>query len=148
MGTMLVLLCCLGFAAAKHKASEEPPFQYIGGTEDLARGCGGRLEVLKDTIAFSCPGGSVSVPFGALTLMEYRPNLSNQVLRMKIPWKVEPVLGKVKDNEFFTIVYNVQGTVHALVLRVDPPNMRPYLAEIELKTGKSVQVYRSYGEFD
>jgi len=34
-----------------------------------------------------------------------------------------------------------------VVLRVDEKDMRPYFAEIELQSGKSVQEYRSYEEF-
>jgi hypothetical protein len=90
----------------------------------------------------------VNVPFAAVTLMQFRPNLSKEVQRMNIPWKVEPQIGRVKDNGYLTIVYKEQNAVHALVLKVSSETMRPYLAEIELKTGKSVEVYRSYDEFD
>jgi len=146
--SLLALLYLTGFAYGKRKPADDPPFQYLGGTENLPSGCGGRLEILRDSLAFTCTAGSVNMPFTAITLMQYRPNLSKQVSRMNIPWKVQPQLGRVKDNEYLTILYNEQGTVHGLVLKVDPPDMRPYLAEIELRSGKSVQVYRSYDEVD
>jgi len=146
--SLLALLCMTASAYGKRKPSDDPPFQYLGGTETLPGGCGGRLEILKDSLAFTCASGSVNMPFTAITVMQYRRDLSKQVLRMNIPWKVEPQFGRVKDNQFLTIIYNEQGAVHAVVLKVDPSDMRPYLAEIELRSGKSVQVYRNYDEFD
>jgi hypothetical protein len=147
--SLLVLISLAGFAYAKRQAPDEPPFQYVAGTEDLAQGCAGKLEVLKDGLAFACPAGTLDVPFAAITLMQYRPDVSKQVLRMNIAWKVQPpVVKRLRDNEYFAVLYTAQGAVHAIVLKVEPLQMRPYLAEIELKSGKSVQVYRSYGEFD
>jgi hypothetical protein len=67
---------------------------------------------------------------------------------MKLAWKVKPAFTRAKDNSYLTLLYNEKGVTHAIILKVDPPAMRPYLAEIELKTGKSVQVYRSYDEND
>jgi len=149
IGSLLVLLSLSGgLAFGKHNKAEAPPFQYVGGTEALAAGCGGRLEVLKDNFAFSCESARVNIPFTSVNLMQFRPNLSKQVQRMNIAWKVEPQIGRVKDNGYLTIVYSEQNAVHALVLKVSSETMRPYLAEIELKTGKSVEVYRSYDEFE
>jgi hypothetical protein len=146
--SLLVLISLSGFAYGKRQTADLPPFQYVGGTEDLAQGCSGKLEVLKDGLAFACPAGSVNVPFAAITLMQYRPDLSKQVLRTNIAWKVQPPVKRLRDNQYFTVLYTVQGAVHALVLKVEPMQMRPYLAEIELQSGKSVQVYRSYEELD
>jgi hypothetical protein len=145
--SLLVLLLCTGFAYGKRKPVNEPPFQYVGGTENIQQGCGGKLEVLKDGLAFTCPTGSVNLPFSAITLMQYRPDLSSQVWKMNIAWKVQPPHDKARHNQYFTVVYKEQGTIHAVVLSVEPISMRPYLAEIELKSGKSVQVWRSYEEF-
>jgi hypothetical protein len=147
-GLLVLLLLLTGLVFGKRKPTNEPPFQYEAGTENLERGCGGKLEVLRDALAFTCPQGSVNLPFSAITLMQYRPDMSKRVARMKISWKVRPQFGKAKDNRYFTVLYDDHGTTGAVVLRVEPLSMRPYLAEIELKSGKNVQVYRSYDEFD
>ena len=75
------------------------------------------------------------------------PNLSDEVLAMKIPWIIKPQLPRVRNNKFFTVVWNEGGTLHAVVLRVEEKDMRPYFAEIELQSGKSVQEFRSFDEF-
>jgi hypothetical protein len=69
-------------------------------------------------------------------------------MAMKIPWKIAPELARVRENRFFTIVYNEQGKLHAIILRVSENDMRPYFAEIELQSGKPVQEYRDFGEFN
>jgi hypothetical protein len=68
-------------------------------------------------------------------------------MAMKIPWKVVPQLPRVKENKYFTVVCNEQGKLRVVVLRVNENDMRPYFAEIELQSGKSVQEYRSFDEF-
>ncbi len=146
--SLLVLISLAGFAYGKRQTTDVPPFQYVAGTEHLAQGCSGKLEVLKDGLAFACPAGSVNVPFAAITLMQYRPDVSKQVLRMNIAWKVQPPVKRLRNSQYFAVLYTAQGAVHALVLKVEPLQMRPYLAEIELQSGKSVQVYRSYEELE
>lgn len=142
-------LCLLTVSSyGKHKKTEVPPFQYEAGTEDIEKGCAGKLQVLKAGFTFECPGGSFSLPFSAITLMQYRPDVSAEVFAMKIPWKLKPLSTKLRENKFFTIVGNDQGRLRAVVLRVDEEEMRPYFAEIELQSGKSVQEFRSFGEFD
>jgi hypothetical protein len=142
----LLLLICPSYG--KHKKTDEPPFQYLAGTENIEKGCAGKLEVLKEGFTFKCSSGTFSLPFPAITLMQYRPDVSAEVLAMKIPWKITPQLTRVRENKYFTIVCNEQGKLRAVVLRVSEDDMRPYFAEIELQSGKSVQEYRSFGEFD
>ena len=149
LSTLALLLLLAGSLYGKRKPSEEPlPFEYYAGTADIEHGCGGRLEVLRDALAFTCPGGTMSLPFAAITLMEYRPDISKRVLRMNIDWKVRPQQWKARENQYLTVVSNENGKIRALVLKVDSTALRPYLAEIELKSGKNVQVYRSYDETD
>ena len=145
---LMALLLLNGLSYGKHKKTEEPPFQYLAGTENIERGCGGKLEVLKEGFAFRCPGGTFNLPYSAITLMQYRPDVSAEVLAMKIPWKIAPQLARVRENKYFTIVCNEQGKLRAVVLRVDENDMRPYFAEIELQSGKSVQEFRDFGEFN
>lgn len=146
--SLLLLFLFTGWVYGKRKPTEVPLFLYEAGTENLARGCGGKLEVLKDALAFTCPQGSVTMPFSAITLMQYRPDVSKQVVGMNIDWKVRPALDRARDNIYFTVLCNENGKTRAVVLRVDVVSLRPYLAEIELKSGKNVQVYRSYDETD
>jgi len=145
---LMALLLLISLSYGKRKKVEEPPFQYQAGTENIAKGCAGKLEVLKEGFTFKCPSGSFSLPFSGITLMQYRPDISADVLAMKIPWKITPQIARVRENKYFTIVCNEQGKLRAVVLRVDKDDMRPYFAEIELQSGKSVQEYRSFGEFD
>lgn len=122
------------------------PFRYAGGTEKMRRNCAGTLEVNTEALVFKCPFGSIRIPFNAITLMQYRPNLSRTVRKLKIQWGVRPGRGGGKTNRYFTIVYNQAETTHVVVLQVVPLSMRPYLAEIELKSGKRVEVmgYEEY----
>jgi hypothetical protein len=145
---LMALFLLAGSSYGKHKKADEPPFQYEAGTEDIAKGCAGKLEVLKEGFTFTCPAGNFSLPYSAVTLMQYRPDLSAEVLAMKIPWKVNPQITKLRENKYFTIVCNEQGKLRAVVLRVSEDDMRPYFAEIELQSGKSVQEYRSFDEFN
>lgn len=88
------------------------------------------------------------MPYSAVTVMQYRPDVSTEVLAMKIPWKIAPQLARVRENKYFTIVCNDHGKLRAVVLRVEEDDMRPYFAEIELQSGKSVQEFRDFGEFN
>ena len=149
VSVLMALLLLISSTYGKHKnAAEEPPFQYEAGTEKIDKGCAGKLEVLKEGFSFKCTGGTINVAFSAITLMQYRPDVSEEVLAMKIPWIIKPQPVRVRENKYFTIVSNEQGKLRAVVLRVNEDDMRPYFAEIELQSGKGVQEFRSFGEFD
>ena len=128
-----------------HESREtHPPFSYAGGTEALPENCGGQLEVSQDQLVFRCAPRSIAIPLASITLMQYRPDVSQRVRKLKLQWKVEvrPVEGSnpKNKNRYFTIIYAEKGTPHAVVLEVEPLDMRPYLAEIEMKSGRRVQV--------
>lgn len=148
MNVLIVLVLLPSSSLGKHKKAEEPPFQYLAGTENIPKGCAGKLDVLRDMFAFHCPAGSFNLPYSAITLMQYRPDVSEEVLAMKIPWTIAPQLPRTRGNSYFTIVAKEQGKLRAVVLRVDEDNMRPYFAEIELQSGKGVQEYRDFSEFN
>ena len=134
-------------AALGIETSKEAVFQYAGGTEKIEIDCAGKLEVTVDSLVFRCPGGSVVMPFSTITLMQFRPDVSQRVRKLKLKWTTYPViLVAGKQNRYFTIVCKNQGTTRVVVLRVDSVSMRPYLAEIELKSGKRVEVmpYEDY----
>jgi hypothetical protein len=79
--------------------------------------------------------------------MQFRPDVSPRVRKLKLKWTTYPsILIAGKQNRFFTVVCKKQGVIHVVVLRVDSLAMRPYLAEIELKSGKRVEVmpYEDY----
>jgi hypothetical protein len=145
---LMGLFLLTGSVYGKHRKTDDPPFQYLAGTEDIERGCGGKLQVLKEGFTFKCPAGTFSLPFSAITVMQYRPDVSAEVMAMKIPWKITPQLARVRENKYFTIVTNEQGKLRAVVLRVDEDDMRPFFAEIELQSGKSVQEFRDFDEFN
>jgi hypothetical protein len=87
------------------------------------------------------------MPFSSITLMQFRPDVSRRVRKLKLKWTTYPnILIAGKQNRYFTIVSKKQGVTQVVVLRVDPLSMRPYLAEIELKSGKRVEVmpYEDY----
>jgi len=147
-GLSMAMFLLVGSSYGKNKKDTVvEPFLYQAGTEKLDKGCGGKLEVLKEGFSFTCPGGTFTINYSTITLMQYRPDVSPAVLAMKIPWVLAPQLTRVRENKYFTIVANEQGKLRVVVLRVDENNMRPYFAEIELQSGKSVQEFRSYEEF-
>jgi hypothetical protein len=145
---LIILPALAGSMLGKNnKKTDLPPFQYEAGTADLPKGCAGRLEVLKEGFTFKCPGGTLSVPFSAVSSMEFRPDINAKVIAMKPAWKVPPEPARVRENKYFTIVSSDQGKLGVVVFHVSEDDMRPYFAEIELQSGKSVKEYRSYEEF-
>ena len=140
----LVLLASSGFSRQKSKA---PQFKYVGGTESVPEACAGNLEVASDLLIFKCESRSISIPYLSINLMQYRPEVSRQVRTMKLKWKLKPPYGGGKENRYFTVLYDEEGATHAVILKVLPKAMRPYLAEIDLKTGKRVEV-KGLEEYD
>ncbi len=130
--------------AREHAA--KPAFKYIGGTMVLPESCEGNLEMGAEAMTFECGERSVRIPYHAIRFMQYRQDISRKVRRMKPHWKVEPeivtpIVGG-KGNRIFTIVFRekTEDPVDTLVLAVSPEAMRPYLAEIDLRTGQRVDV--------
>src|SRR5579862_4889834 len=111
----LLLPIASGYGKQKKRA-DVPPFLYEAGTEKIEKGCGGKLEVLKEGFSFKCPGGTINLPYSAISLMQYRPDISAEVLAMKIPWNDAPQLARVRENKYFTVVCNDQGKLRAIVL--------------------------------
>lgn len=137
---VFVLLIPRGAATGTEQA-KEAVFQYAGGTEKIEIDCAGKLEVSDSGLIFKCPGASVDMPFSMISMMQFRPDISPQVRNLKLKRMTLPsILVAGKQNRFFTVVCKKQGVTHVMVLRVDPLSMRPYLAEIELKSGKRVEV--------
>ncbi len=121
-----------------------PQFRYVGGTEKLAPRCEGNLELGPTALTFRCPEGSITIPYDSISRMQYRPDVSKKIWKMKLKWKMRPDVDSPivssKHNRYFTVLYGAQGATQAMVLDVLPEAMRPYLAEIDLKAGKRVEV--------
>lgn len=133
------------FGSSNH--TQAPDFFYAGGTLAFTTGCGGTLGVSVEAMTFACPEGAITIPYSAITLMQYRPSLSRKVKHMKLHWTARPTASARHKNLLFTILYKKGGATQALVLRVHPDQMRPYLAEIELNARKRIQVW-DYRGFD
>jgi hypothetical protein len=150
MWALVALLVATTSAFGRQKSSGEP-FKYVGGTESPKETCEGNLQLGQAEMTFRCPTGSISIPYTSISLMQYRPDISRKVVKMKLKWALRPPVESAiiasKKNRYFTVLYDEQGATHAVILDVTPQAMRPYLAEIDLKTGKRVEV-KSYEGYD
>lgn len=146
----LFALLAAAFAAPLFGVAHRPPapdFHYAGGTFAFTTDCAGKLGLSHAAMTFACPQGSITIPYRSITLMQYRPSLSREVKRMKLRWKVRPTESARNKNLLFTVLFKNGDVTQALVLRVLPEQMRPYLAEIELSAGKRIEVW-DYRGFD
>jgi hypothetical protein len=144
-GASLLAVCLVGMPIHANSAAND--FAYVGGTEHLQYDCEGELEVAPSAMTFRCPAGAITIPFDTITHMEYRPKLSVTVQKMKLRWTAKPIGSGRKKNRYFTVLYRKDNRVHAVVLQVAPNEMRPYLAVLELHTGKRIAVW-DYRGFD
>lgn len=155
LGRILALAALAGLAGLADGRERPNPagprFRYSGGTEKLDSLCEGNLELGSTELTFRCATGFITIPYDSIRLMQYRPNISRKVWKMKLKWKVRPAgdapLLNTKRNRYFTIVYDEKGATQGLVLNVPPAAMRPYLAEIDLKAGKRVEV-KEFEQYD
>jgi len=67
-------------------------------------------------------------------------------LKMNLAWKVKPTPKHRRQNRYFTVLYNDAGSTRAIVFDVTPQVIQPYFAEIDLKSGKRVEV-QSHEEY-
>lgn len=149
IGWTVAALLLAGTLSAREE-QPKPQFKYAAGTESLSQGCEGNLEIGSEGLTFKCVGGSVSAPYVSISLMQYRSDVSRKVRKMKVKWTVRPdyvtpLLGG-RRNRFFTVVFRSGGAIRVVILRVQPEAMRPYLAEIDLRAEKRVEV-ESFEEY-
>jgi hypothetical protein len=137
---LAVMLLALATVDVSGKKRVETQFKYAGGTEQIQKGCEGNLELSSQALSFRCVSGSISAPYSSISLMQYRSDISRQVLKMNLGWKVKPALKRSKQNRYFTVLYSEGGSVRAVIFDVTPQVLQPYLAEIDLKSGKRVEV--------
>ena len=133
-----VLLAVQG-AAAREKP-KELPFRFVGGTLGPMETCKGILETSSNELTFRCGRDAIAIPYSSITLMQYRADVSRKVRKMKLKWKLTPPVGGGNENRYFTIIYDEARGKQGLVLEVSPAAMRPYLAEIDLRTGHRIDV--------
>lgn len=124
--------------SALARSHNKSTFEYVAGTQSLPKGCKGKLEMAQENMIFECPGGSITVPYTAITRMEYQEKISKQIRKMTLNWAINPPSSHNKHEGYFTVLYSEKGQTHAMILKVSPETMRPYLAEIDLKTGLSI----------
>ena len=149
IGWTVAALLLAGTLSAREE-QPKPQFKYAAGTESLSQGCEGNLEIGSEGLTFKCVGGSVSAPYASISLMQYRSDVSKKVRKMKVKWTIRPEyeipLLRNKRNRYFTVVFRTEDATRVVILRVQPEAMRPYLAEIDLKAQKRVEV-QSYEEY-
>jgi hypothetical protein len=121
------------------RAHDEAVFKYVAGTEPMPKGCTGKLEVLGPALVFRCAGRSLSIPYGTITQMEFQPRVSKRIRRMKLAWAIKPTTAHGRNDGFFTVLYSSNGQTHAIILRARKDTMRPYMAEIDIKTGHPIE---------
>jgi hypothetical protein len=114
-------------------------FKYVAGTEPMPKDCAGILEVKASDLVFQCAGQSLAVPYSAITQMEFQPRVSKRIRKMKLAWAIKPTSAHGKHDGFFTVLYSANGQTHAIILRARKDTMRPYMAEIDLKTGHPIE---------
>ena len=138
--TAAFVIAAFGLALqAWGRSNQEALFKYVGGTEHMLKGCEGKLEVTELDMVFECDGKSISVPYKAVTQMEFLPQISKRIRKMKLHWAVKPPSSRGKHEGYFSVLYSVGGETHAVILKARDETMRPYLAEIGLKTGHLIE---------
>jgi len=143
--TLGIMLLALGTVDLRGKKRAETQFKYLGGTEQMPKGCEGNLELGSAALTFRCASGSISAPYSSISLMQYRSDIS-RLLKMNLAWKVKPTPKHSRQNRYFTVLYNDAGSTRAIVFDVTPQVIQPYFAEIDLKSGKRVEV-QSHEEY-
>lgn len=140
---LLAILVLAGLATARPHS--KAAFEYVGGTELMPEPCEGRLALTQTALVYECGEARITVPYASITRMEYRSKVSPQVRKMKLHWVQKPPRGRSsKHNLFFTVLYRAGGGTHAMILKVLPEAMRPYLAEIDLRVGRRIDIERHH----
>lgn len=130
-----LLLAAMAWGAAKDRSL----FKYVAGTAAMQKGCEGKLEVTNSALVFQCGQQSIAAPYKAITKMLFMPRVSKRIRKMKLDWTVKPSSSHNRHQGFFMIFYSDKGRQQAIILRVRNDTMRPYMAEIDLKTGQPIQ---------
>lgn len=138
--TGLVMTGLLLAATAWGASNNRSLFKYVAGTAAVPKGCAGRLEVTNSALVFQCGKQSVTAPYKAITQMLFMPRVSKRIQKMKLDWAVKPSSSHSKHQSFFMVFYSDKGHQQVIILKVRNDTMRPYMAEIDLKTGLPIRV--------
>jgi len=125
-----LLLAATAWGASNNRSL----FKYVAGTATLQKGCSGKLEVTNSALVFQCGQQSITAPYKTITEMSFMPRVSKRIRKMKLDWTVKPSASHSRHQGFFTVLYSEKGRQRALILKVRNETMRPYMAEIDLKT--------------
>ena len=127
--------------AADAQKNQSSRFKYVGGTENVRYGCVGTLQILDDALAFRCESSVVTIPYRDIETLQYRSDVTRRVRKMKVRWTaIPPQRTGGSKNIYFTLTYRAEGALHVLILEIPEDQMRPYLAEIDLKAGRRIEV--------
>ena len=140
---VLIALAILASTAVAAGAQKNQPsrFKYVGGTENVRYECVGTLQILDDALAFHCDSDLVTVPYRDIETLQYRSSVTRRVRKMKVRWTaIPPERSGGSKNLYFTLIFRAAGATHVLILEIPEDQMRPYLAEIDLKAGRRVEV--------
>ncbi len=121
------------------RSRDQSLFKYVAGTESIPKDCTGKLEVTETHLVFLCAEKSLSVPYSDITQMEFQPQVSKRIRKMKLAWTLKPTSARSKHEGFFTVIFRASRQMRAIILKVRDETMRPYMAEIDLKTGRPIE---------
>jgi hypothetical protein len=121
------------------RSRDQALFKYVAGTESIPKDCIGKLEVTETHLVFLCAEKSLSVPYSDITQMEFQPRVSKRIRKMKLAWTIKPTSARGKHEGFFTVLFRASRQMRAIILKVRDETMRPYMAEIDLKTGRPIE---------
>ncbi len=144
----LGFLMCLLLVSAPSHARNRRGFRYVAGTWDVKGSCKENIQLGRDSMSFRCKKKVFEISFSDIAFMEYRHAPSRKVRSAGVEWRrglpgrnhVRVVPFKKRKNRFFTVVYRKNGKLESAVFRVKPPVMRPYLAELDLRSGQRVEM--------
>lgn len=133
----VLLLAATAWGASKNASL----FKYVAGTEAMQKGCAGQLEVTDSALVFQCGEKSITAPYKAITQMLFMPRVSKSIRKMKLDWTIKPPSSHSRHQGFFMVFYSDKGRQQAIILKVRNDTMRPYMAEIDLKSGRPIRVH-------
>jgi len=115
------------------------PAKCVGGTiTSLRTGINGEvLTSTPDAFVFVAPSGTVRIPYDKINLIEYGQDVQRRVM---LAWMISPMFLLLKSRKHFLTLgfQDAEGRQQALVLRLDKRAVRPTLAALEARSGRTV----------
>jgi hypothetical protein len=131
-----LLLLAATAGAAMHPGG---PAKCVGGTiTSLRTGINGEvLTSTPDAFVFVAPSGTVRIPYDKINLIEYGQDVQRRVM---LAWMISPMFLLLKSRKHFLTLgfQDAEGRQQALVLRLDKRAVRPTLAALEARSGRTV----------